>query len=86
MQESFETGTTNTVGEHYVVSLMPKGGAKRAIKSMVMQFNTRTSFPERIEWTQKDGTVVVTEFSPPVFNKKLPDEIFDEKLKAYPWK
>ena len=86
LQENFSLGGTNTVNEHFVVSLVPKGRLQRVIRSMVMQINTRTSFPERIEWTQKDGTVVITEFSPPVFDKKLPAGIFDANRKAYPWK
>lgn len=85
MQKAFTLGSTTTVNEHFVISLVPKGRLKRAINSMVMQFNTRTSFPERIEWTQKDGTVVVTEFYPPVLNEKLPDGIFDVKREAYTW-
>lgn len=85
MQESFTIGNTTTKGEHFIVSLMPKGGVKRALKSMVMQFNTRTSFPERIEWVQKDGTVVVTEFFPPTIDGKLPAGVFDVKREGYTW-
>ena len=85
MQESFTVSGTNRVGEHFVVSLLPKGRLKRALSSMVMQVNTRTSFPERIEWTQRDGTVVVTEFSPPVVDEKLPSRIFDIKRDDYTW-
>jgi outer membrane lipoprotein-sorting protein len=85
IKKDFTIGGTTTVNEHYVISLVPKGQLKRAITSMVMQFNTRTSFPERIEWTQKDGTVVITEFFPPVLNKNLPDGIFDVRGDAYTW-
>ena len=85
MQESFTVSGTNRVGEHFVVSLLPKGQLKRALSSMVMQVNTRTSFPERIEWTQRDGTVVVTEFSPPVVDKQLPTRIFEIKRDDYTW-
>jgi len=85
MRETFTVDKTVTVDEHFVVGLLPKGRLKRAISSMVMQFNTRTSFPERIEWTQKDGTVVVTEFYPPIIDKKLPAGIFDVDREAYTW-
>lgn len=85
LQEAFIVSSTTTVGEHFVVSLMPKGSVKRALASMVMQINTRTSFPERIEWTQKDGTVVVTEFYPPAIDKTLPAGIFEVKREAYAW-
>ena len=86
IQQAFSAGATNTVDEHFIVNLVPKGQLQRVIRLMVMQINTRTSFPERIEWTQKDGTVIVTEFSPPVFDKKLPADIFDAALTSYPWK
>lgn len=74
--EAFTIAATNTVREHFIASLLPKGSVKRALTSMVMQVNTRTSFLERIEWTQKDGTVVITEFSPPTLNQPLPENIF----------
>ena len=86
IQQAFSAGGTTVVDDHFVVSLMPKGRLQRVIKSMVMQINTRTSFPERIEWTQKDGTVIVTEFSPPVFDEKIPADIFDVARTSYPWK
>ena len=85
MQESFSLASTLTVDEHFVVTLMPKGRLKRAIRSMGIQFNTQTSFPERIEWTQKDGTMVVTEFYPPTIDQKLPPGIFDVKRADYTW-
>ena len=85
MQEAFTVGDTTTVDEHLVVNLLPKGRMKRVINSMVIQINTRNSFPERLEWKQKDGTVIITEFSPPVLNKKLPDGIFDLKHEGYTW-
>jgi outer membrane lipoprotein-sorting protein len=86
IQQAFSADGVNVVDEHFIVNLVPKGQLQRVIRSMVMQINTRTSFPERIEWTQKDGTVIVTEFSPPVFDKKLPTDVFDAALTSYPWK
>ena len=74
LTETFTIAGTNTVDEHFIVSLVPKGGLRRAISSMIMQVNTKTAFAERIEWTQKDGTIVVTEFFPPLVNKPLPSE------------
>lgn len=85
LQEAFTISGTTTVGEHFVVSLVPKGKLKRAITSMVMQINTRTSFVERIEWTQKDGTLVTTEFFPPKLNGNLPDRIFEVQKGGYRW-
>ena len=85
LQEAFTIAETNTVREHFVVSLVPKGRLRRAITGMVMQVNTRTAFLERIEWNQKDGTVVVTEFSPPVLNKPIPAGTFDVKKGNYTW-
>jgi len=85
MQQAFTVASTTTVGEHFVVTLMPKGSVKRALSSMVMQINTRTSFPERIEWTQNDGTIVITEFSPPTIDKPLPTGVFEVKRENYAW-
>lgn len=85
MLESFSVGTTNRVGEQFAVSLLPKGKLKRALTSMLMQINIRTSFLERIEWTQRDGTVVVTEFFPPVLNQPLPAGSFTVKRADYRW-
>ncbi len=85
LQEAFTIAGTNTVREHFIVSLVPKGKLRRAINSMIMQVNTDTSFVERIEWTQKDGTVVVTEFFPPKLNGKLPAGIFEVEPGGYTW-
>ena len=85
LQETFTIAGTNTVDEHFVVSLVPKGKLRRAITAMVMQVNTRNAFVERIEWTQKDGTQVTTEFFPPVLNEALPKGIFDVKTEDYRW-
>ena len=85
LTDTFTIAGTNTVGEHFIVSLVPKGKLKRAITSMIMQVNTKTAFAERIEWTQKDGTVVVTEFFPPVVNKPLPSSILEVNRSGYTW-
>lgn len=85
MLEAFTVSGTNRVDEHFIVSLKPKGNLKRALTSMVMQINTRNSFLERIEWTQRDGTVVVTEFFPPVLNKPVPAGTFSVKREGYRW-
>lgn len=85
LTETFTIAGTNTVGEHFIVSMVPKGKLKRAIKAMIMQVNTKTAFAERIEWTQKDGTVVVTEFFPPVLNKPLPSGMLKIDQDGYKW-
>lgn len=85
LTDAFTIADTTTVREHFVVSLVPKGSLKRAMKHMTMQVNTRTSFLERIEWTQKDGTIVTTEFYPPKINGKLPAKIFEFNGDDYKW-
>ncbi|MFU8893156.1 MAG: LolA family protein [Luteolibacter sp.] len=85
MRESFTVKATNHIGEQFAVSLVPKGRLKRVLESMHMQINTRTSFIERIEWTQRDGTVVVTEFFPPTLNQPLPFGSFRIDREAYRW-
>ncbi len=85
LNQAFTVSGTNQVREHFIVSLLPKGQLRRAINSMVMQINTRTSFLERIEWTQRDGTVVVTEFFPPELNQPLPKGVFQIDRGRYTW-
>jgi outer membrane lipoprotein-sorting protein len=85
MLKSFTVASTNQIGDQFAVSLRPKDRLRRVLKSMHLQINTRTSFVERIEWTQRDGTVVLTEFLPPVFNKPLPAEGFSINSDAYSW-
>lgn len=85
LREAFTVQETNQVGDQFVVSLRPKGGLKRALTSMILQVNTRTSFPERIEWTQRDGTVVVTEFAIPAFNQPFPVDLLKVKREGYTW-
>ncbi len=82
----FKVTGTNQVKEHFIVSLKPKGGPiRKHVKSLVMQVNQKTQFMERIEWAQRDGTVVVTEFFPPQINASLPPEIFKVNRSAYAW-
>lgn len=83
--DGFDVKGTNQVGDQFVASLAPKGALKRALTSMTLQVNTRTSFVERIEWTQRDGTVVITEFSAPAINKPIPDGIMEVKRGGYTW-
>ncbi|WP_411827554.1 LolA family protein [Luteolibacter sp. AS25] len=85
IEENFSVNGTNTVDEHFIVSLSPKGSLRRGIKSLVMQVNTKTSFIERIEFVQKDGTKVVTEFYPPKINGGIPASNFDVKAEGYTW-
>jgi len=77
------TGVT-THGDHYIAAFTPKSiKLKRVLKSMVLQINTKTSFIERIEWVQKDGTIVTTEFYPPQINAPLPKGIFTFDASVY---
>ncbi|MGC4016393.1 MAG: hypothetical protein QM755_18005 [Luteolibacter sp.] len=85
IQEGFRVTSTNQVDDHFVVKLIPQGEVKRALTSMIIQVNTANSYLERIEWTQRDGTVVVTEFSAPVLDKPLPNGAFEVKRAAYTW-
>jgi len=86
MMERFKVAGTNQVDEHFVVSMVPRSGKlRRAMKSLVMQVNTKTSFLERIEWEQKDGTTVTTEFSKPTLNEPLPAGVFEVDRSAYTW-
>ena len=80
------TGVTEH-NEHYIVAFAPKSGKlKRVLKQLILQINTKSSFMERVEWTQKDGSVITTEFYPPQINVKLPDRIFAIEKNKYQWK
>ena len=83
--EHFTVTGTNRVDEHFIVSFTPKGNLRRALRSLVMQVNTRNSFPERIEWTQRDGTIVITEFFPPKIDQDLPSDYLQIKRENYVW-
>ena len=87
MSEVFRvTGVTKHNG-HYIVAFAPKSGKlKRVLKRLILQINTQSSFMERVEWTQKDGSVVTTEFFPPQINVELPDHIFAIEKNKYQWK
>ncbi|MFK7912110.1 MAG: outer membrane lipoprotein carrier protein LolA, partial [Akkermansiaceae bacterium] len=87
MMKVFNVSGVNQKGERYVAVLVPKAGKlKRVIKHMTLQVNLSTSFMERIEWTQKDGTIVKTEFFRPTLNKPIPRSRFTFDTKAYTWK
>lgn len=79
------TGATKK-NSHYAAAFTPKPiKLKRAIKQLVLQINTESSFTERIEWTQKDGSVVTTTFSKPKINAPLPPQIFSFNKAEYSW-
>ncbi|MBK1832273.1 outer membrane lipoprotein carrier protein LolA [Verrucomicrobiaceae bacterium R5-34] len=85
--ENFEvTGVTRT-GSQYAAALSPKSGKlKRVIVQMVLQVSLKTDYIERIEWTQKDGSVIITEFARPELNAALPKDIFVVDKNRYQWK
>lgn len=86
MMKTFDVTGVTRKGDQYAVALAPKSGKlKRVIVRMVLQLNLRTSFVERIEWTQKDGSVITTEFARPELDAKLPKGIFSVKRDRYKW-
>lgn len=85
IEKNFRVNGTNTVGEHFVVSLTPKGRLRRGMKSLVMQVNTRGSYVERIEYVQRDGMKVTTEFSVPRINVGIPASKFSVSADGYAW-
>jgi outer membrane lipoprotein-sorting protein len=87
MIQIFRVTGVNRHKEHYIVAFKPKSGKlKRVLKSMVIQINLKNSFMERIEWVQKDGSIVTTEFFPPKINPTLPNGIFNFNHQHYRWK
>jgi len=86
MMETFSVTGVTRKGDQYAVALSPKSGKiKRAIVQLTIQVNQKTSHIERIEWTQKDGSVITTEFGNPILNKELPKDIFTVNRTAYSW-
>lgn len=86
MMKTFEVTGVTRKGQQYAVALAPKSGKlKRVIAQMVLQVNLSTSYIERIEWTQKDGSVIMTEFAKPKLNAPLPSGIFTVNRAGYSW-
>ncbi len=86
MMKTFEVTGVTQKGTQYAVALVPKSGKlKRVIVQMVLQINLETSYIERIEWTQKDGSVIITEFARPKLNASLPKDIFSVNREYYTW-
>ena len=87
MEKVFKVTGVTRHKEHYIVAFAPKSGKlKRVLKRLVLQLNTKTSFMERVEWTQRDGSIVITEFYPPAMNVTLPKGIFSIQKSNYEWK
>ena len=87
MEKVFKVTGVTRHKEHYIVAFVPQSGKlKRVLKRLVLQINTRSSFMERVEWTQRDGSVVITEFYPPQVNVTLPEGIFAIQKSNYQWK
>ena len=86
LMKTFDVTGVTRKGQQFAVALSPKSGKlKRAIVQMVLQVNLGTSYVERIEWTQKDGSVIITEFAKPTLNGPLPKGIFTVDKSAYKW-
>lgn len=86
MLKTFDVTGVTRKGQQYAVALSPKSGKlKRVIVQMVLQVNLGTDYIERIEWTQKDGSVIITEFAKPKLNASMPKDIFTVNRPAYKW-
>ncbi len=86
LMKAFTVSGVTQKNDRYVAVLVPKKGKlKRVMQHMTLQVNLKTSFMERISWAQKDGTVVTTEFFPPVINQAIPSSRFTFDTKAYTW-
>lgn len=87
LNKMFTITSTNQDAERYVAVMVPQSRRIRnAIKSMLMQVNLSTSFPERIGWTQKDGTKSMTEFFKPTLNGPMEASLFQVNEAGYQWK
>ena len=87
LSKLFKITSTNQAQGRYLTTLSPKPRAlKRVVKSLLMQVNLKTSFPERIGWVQRDGTEAMTEFFKPTLNGGIPAGTFAIDESAYSWK
>jgi len=87
LTDLFTITATNQAKGRFVATLVPKSRRLRSmVKSLLMQVNISTSFPERIGWTQKDGTEAMTEFFKPTLNRGIPATVFQVEESAYQWK
>ena len=83
----FKITSTNQAPGRFVAMMVPKSRRLRSmVKSLLIQVNLSTSFPERIGWTLKDGTEVMTEFFKPILNGAIPASTFQVEESAYQWK
>ncbi len=84
LMKTFEVTGVTRKDQQYAVALAPRSGRlKRVIVEMLLQVNLETSYIERIEWTQKDGSVIITEFAKPKLNASLPENIFRVNNEVY---
>jgi len=82
----FNITSTNQNAERHVSVMVPRSRLIRNfINSMLMQVNLKTSFVERIGWTQKDGTEMMTEFLKPTLNEPLEPSLFQVQAEQYKW-
>lgn len=87
LSKLFTITSTNQAQGRYVATLSPKPRAlKRVVKSLLMQVNLKTSFPERVGWVQRDGTEAMTEFFKPTLDGSVPASTFQVNEAAYSWK
>ncbi len=86
LSKLFTITATNQDQGRFVATLSPKPRSlKRVMKSLLMQVNLKTSFPERIGWVQRDGTEAMTEFFKPALDGGIPAITFQINEEAYTW-
>lgn len=84
LNKLFSIAATNEAQGRYVATLMPKPRKlKKMMSSLLMQVNLKNSFPERIGWTQRDGTEVMTEFFKPTLDQGIAAKIFQVDESKY---
>lgn len=87
LNKLFTITSTNQDAERYVAVMVPKSRRLRSmVKSLLMQVNLSTSFPERIGWTQKDGAKSMTEFFKPTIDGAIEASTFHVNEASYQWK
>lgn len=82
--DNFQPSNAVKTSKDYTITFLPDSGLmKRALKELTICFDLQTAFPKEVIWEQKDGAVITTRFSPPVFKEFPVTEIFTLPTENY---
>ena len=84
--ENFTLVETESANGRFISSFSPKNARlRRVLEYLTLQVRLDKSHLERMQWKQKDGTVITTVFHLPKTSKTIPPDIFKFDEKPYKW-